>query len=309
MKSLTRRRFLPTLAVPLLAAAKSAGHTVGFNNGTYGAKSMQTSDALHAMAEIGYDGVELALMPGWPTDPASMSAADRQDLRRLVNDTGLALPAFLESLPFKGTTENRAHNLERLRLAADLGHFLSPGNPPVVETIIGGKAEEWDAVKGRMLDELAGWAKLGEELDNVFCFKPHAAHAVDTPERAVWLMNQIRSKWLRVVYDYSHFYVAGLSLMDSLRKLLPYTSYIAIKDSAGTEANHQFLLPGDGKTDYPTYFQLLKEFGYSGYVGVEITSMIHTKPGYQPLPTLRLCYERIAPIFKQAGLERPKRGS
>lgn len=114
------------------------------------------------------------------------------------------------------------------------------------------------------------------------------------------------SRRLRLVYDYSHFYVKGLSIEDSLRKLIPYTAYIAVKDAAGTAAKHDYLLPGDGKIDYPAYFRLLKTLRYTGFVGVEVSAMIFQKPNYQPIPTLQLCYQRLAPVFAQVGLDRPK---
>jgi len=307
MTGTSRRSFLALAGAA--AVTRAAGHTIGLNNGTYGAKTMKTSDALHAMAEIGYDGVELALMPGWPTDPAVLSSGDRKEIRKLAEDLGLALPSFLESLPLDGTAAKRAHNLERLKLAAALAHDLCPTRPPIVETIMGGKAEQWEQVKSSMADELAGWARVGQEMQTTICVKPHASHAADTPERAVWLLKQVNSRRLRAVYDYSHFYVEGLPLEQSLRTLFPYTEYIAVKDSSGTEENHQFLLPGDGKVDYVSYFQLLKKLGYAGFIGVEVTSMIHQKPGYDPLPTLHLCYERMAAAFSQAGLERPRRRS
>jgi len=308
MTMISRRKLLSLAAVSAVTReAGAAGHTIGLNNGTYGAKTMKTADAMRAMAEIGYDGVELALMPGWPADPAVLSEGDRKETRRLAEDLGLALPAFLEVLPIDGTAPQRAHNLERLKLAAQLGHDLCPSRSPAIETILGGKSEQWEHVKASMADELKAWARVGEEAQTTICFKPHAGHAVDTPERAVWLVKQVESRRLRAVYDYSHFYVEGLPLEESLKTLFPYTEYIAVKDSSGTADNHQFLLPGDGKTDYVSYFRLLKKLGYAGFVGIEVSAMIHQKPGYQALPTLRLCYERMAAAFSKAGVERPRR--
>jgi hypothetical protein len=57
----------------------------------------------------------------------------------------------------------------------------------------------------------------------------------------------------------------------------------------------KFLLPGDGQIDYVEYFKLLNEFGYSGFVSVKVSAQIHRKPEFEPIPTARLCYERLAP--------------
>ena len=45
---------------------------------------------LHKLQDLGYDGVELALMPGYHADPAKRSAADRADLRKRLADAALA---------------------------------------------------------------------------------------------------------------------------------------------------------------------------------------------------------------------------
>ena len=312
MQNFSRRSFFPLMAVPVLQReAAAAGRTIGLNTGTYGMKSLTIADALRTIADIGYDGVEIAMMPGWPTDPAILSKGNRQEIRRILDGGGLALPSLMESLSMDAGADaapkNHAHRLERLKLAIALAHELSPRNPPVIETVLGGKTAEWEEVKRRMADELGGWAKLAEEGGITICFKPHADQAVDFPDRALWMLKQVPSPRIRIIYDYSHFYVQGLTLEERLRTLLPYTAYIAVKDSAGDRNKHQFLLPGDGHTDYVAYLRLLKELGYGGFVGVEITSQIHSKPGYEPVATSRLCYQRLAAAFEKAGVQRAKR--
>jgi sugar phosphate isomerase/epimerase len=308
---ITRRQFVAAvgagLASTALAAAGHVPQTIGLAFGTYGMKMLSTAAALQTIARIGYDGVELALLPGWPTDPAQISAADRKALSRRIGDLGLAVPALLESLPLRGTPESRATNLERLRRAVALGNELVPASPPVLDTILGGKTAEWDRIKGRMVDELKAWARVLEDGRTTVCMKPHAGDAVHTPERALWLIREVGSSRIRVVYDYSHFYVAGLSLESTLRQLMPYAPLVAVKDSQGTPEKHAYLLPGDGKTDYLAYFRLLQALNYRGFVAVEISGMIHRKPGYQPVPTAELCYARLAPLMERAGIRRPQR--
>ena len=291
---------------PVLAAAGRAP-AVGFAGGTYGMKSLPTAEALRVLGQIGYDGVELALMPGWEADPAKLAPPERRDLRRMLEANGLALPALLESLPLVGTPQKRAYNLERLKLAAALAHELSPAAPPCIDTILGLKSANWEAVKGRMTEELQDWAKAADAGDITIGVKLHAGQALDTPAKALWLIEQLATPRLRLIYDYSHLVLEGYGLEQTLREMLPYIAFISVKDARGTPDHHEYLLPGDGNIDYVEYFRTLKQVGYRGFVGVEVSAMIHQKPGYDPVATAQLCYQRLAPAFKKAGLDRPGR--
>ncbi len=292
---------------PLLAAVGKSQPTVGLAIGTYGLKDLTTPDALRLIKETGYDGVQLALMPGYPTDPAKLSAEDRRTLRRQIEDAGLALPSMLESIPLTGTPDAKTKNLDRLKRAVALGQELSPSRPPYLDTILGRKTADWDKVKDAMADELRSWVPVLESGNTTLVFKPHIGHAVNNPERSLWLINAIGSSRIRIVYDYSHFFIEGFTLDGSLRELIAYSPFVVVKDSAGTLGKYDYLLPGDGKTDYLAYFRLLKELNYSGFVNVEVSAHIQRKPGYEPVATTKLCYTRLAPQMDRAGLVRPAR--
>ena len=292
---------------PLSAATAKPQPTVGLAIGTYGMKDLTTPDALRLIKETGYDGVQLAIMPGYPTEPAKLSVEGRRMLRRQIEDSGLALPSMLESMPLTGTPEAKAKNLDRLKRAVELGHELAPSRPPYLDTILGRKAADWDKVRDAMADELRAWVPVLESGKTTLVFKPHIGHAVNSPERSLWLIKAVGSSRIRIVYDYSHFFIEGFSLEGSLRELIGYSPLLVVKDSAGTLEKYDYLLPGDGKTDYLAYFRLIKELNYSGFVNVEVSAHIHRKPGYEPVPTTKLCYERLAPLMDRAGLVRPSR--
>jgi sugar phosphate isomerase/epimerase len=173
-------------------AAPKNGPEIGFATGTYGMKRMATGDALRTLAKIGYDGVELCLIASWPADPAKLSAADRRELRKLIGDTGLALPAVLESLPYGSTPSKRTHNIERLK-ALDLANELAPANPPVIDTILGRKSADWDKIKGTLVDEVGAWTRVANATRTAVCFKPHAGQAVDTPNGRTGCCNRASS--------------------------------------------------------------------------------------------------------------------
>ncbi|MBI3208529.1 MAG: hypothetical protein HYZ37_06465, partial [Candidatus Solibacter usitatus] len=124
-----RREFLTALAATPLLSAKQK--TIGLAFGTYGMKTLANAEAFSILRKTGYDGVQLCIMPGWPTDPATMGAFARGELRRMVRDSGLALPALQDTLAINGSPEKRKANLERLKIAVDLGNELVPSHPPL----------------------------------------------------------------------------------------------------------------------------------------------------------------------------------
>lgn len=304
-----RRLILAGLSAPFAFAALRAddrdiADPIGFGFGTYGMKSLSTMDALRVCADIGYDGVELALMQGWPTQPSLLSKQDRREIHDSLAELDLTVPSLLESLPCLRSDKQHLANIEKLKRATELAHDVSPDKPPVVQSIVGARTGQWERSKHRLVNQLADWADVGRQSQTTVCFKPHASHAVHTPERALWIHRQVDSPWLKVVYDYSHFSLEGLPLAASLKQLLPITAYVQIKDSRGTPKEYEYLLPGAGETDYLKLLSVLKEASYNGFVSVEVSSHIHRKPGYDPVSTARTCYQRLAPLFAQLGLNR-----
>ncbi len=254
------------------------------------------------LSKTGYDAVQICLLPGWPTDPSALDKAAQRELGTQLRDSGLALASVMDSLPLSGLPAKRTYNLERIRLAAELAHAIAPAAKPVLDTVLGLRPSGWESEKGRITDDLSQWAETAKQAGIVIGIKPHVEQAVNSAERALYLMNQLKSPQIRLIYDYSHMQLAGLTLADSLRQLLPYTASISVKDAAGTAEKHDFLLPGEGSTDYAQYFGLLKSLQYRGFVNVEVSALIHRRPAYDPTAAVQICYARLAQKMRRAGL-------
>lgn len=300
--ALSRRAFLAAGGV---TAAASSTPAVGLSFGSYALWMLTWGDALELIGRTGYDGVELALMPGWPTEPKLLSSTDRLYIRSRLGDMGLALPAVLEQLRVAHPTQTLHRNLERLRRAIDLGADLAPGKPPIVETTLGRSPGEWDAAKNQFVDEIGKWVRVADTGGTVICFKPHVGNAVNNIERSLWLVAQVDSPHFRCTYDFSHLWLAGYDLAESLDALLPVCPYIHVKDAVPTSDGHRFLLPGDGETDYVAMFQKLRETGYSGFVNVEVSAQIHRSDDFHPIEAAMTCYDRMEAAFETADLQRP----
>jgi inosose dehydratase len=287
-----RRRFLGQAAaagLSLSAAGVSGAEprlilrpmTLGFS--LYGMKSLALPEALKACREIGYDCFELPVMGDWPADAARLTAAARREPKKQIEDSGLRLSALMENLLLLADDAQHRKNLDRLKLAAELAHELAPDRPPLIETVLGGRPDQWPQVKEQMAKRLEDWEAIAERAKFILAIKPHVSGALHRPDDAVWLARRVASEQLKLVFDYSHFQVQGLELEDCLRTMLPHSAFVLVKDAAGEPGKVRFLLPGKGKTDYVVYLRELAIGRYAGDVVVEVSSQISSRPDYDPI--------------------------
>lgn len=297
---LDRRNFLLSLAgalaVPVFGAPAKRSRKVDLGYGLYGMKAVPVDTALGHCAEIGYRNVELALYPGYGVAPEELSASRRVDLRRRVETLELRLSGLkLRLLPSGGAGAEQA-NVATLTAAAQLARDLAPDHPPVLIVMPDGKPADWDQLKGALAERLRRWSEAVGALGVTLTIKAHVGFIVDTPERLLWLLREADHPALKAVYDYSHFQLAGLSLDDSLRAIVPHTRFIHVKDTRHTATGHEFVLPGAaGNIDYGHYFSLLRELSYAGPVVVEVSTHVFSKPGYDPIAAAKQAYRALAP--------------
>jgi len=303
-----RRRFMQQAAAAslLLTAAGLCGDeprqllrplTLGFS--LYGMKSLEVPRALKACRDIGYDCFELPVMADWPTDVARLTAEARSELKRQIADSGLRLSALMENLPLLGDEARHRANLDRLKQAAVLAHELAPDRPPLVETVLGGRPEQWPQVKEEMARRLRDWASVAELGKVVLAVKAHVSGALHRPDAAVWLVNEVASEHLKLAFDYSHYWLQGLDMEDCLRAMHRETVFVHVKDAEGDAQKFRFLLPGQGKTDYALFLRTLAIGRFPGDVVVEVSSQISSRPDYDPIAAARSSFAVLAAARKK----------
>lgn len=302
----SRRHFLHTAlglaALPRLASAAAAspsGISLGFS--LYGMKTLPLEVALKTCAEIGYSHVELALNAGYPSEPKVFTAEARQTTAAQLKALKLDLPCLMLNISLTADDKAHAAALQSIADAAQLARDLNPAKPAIIETVLGGKPATWEQQKAGMAARLQDWAAAAEKAKTVITIKAHVGSAVNSPERLLWLLEQVKSPAIQVAYDYSHFELQGIDMEESMKLLLPRTKFIHVKDSVGEPSKFQFLLPGEGRTDYVKYFTALKQHGYTGPVCVEVSGQIFNKPGYEPIAAAKKCYAALSGALAKAG--------
>lgn len=300
-----RRAFLTTTAGTLAMTCLATGQTprsevpsLGFS--LYGMKSLPLEVALKTCAEIGYSHVEMALNVGYVTEPTTFTAQSRQTAAAMLTHLKLGLPCLMVMLSLTADDKAHASALELIATASELGRELVPERPPILETILAGSPAKWNEQKRGMADRLRDWAVAAEKAKTVIAIKAHVGSAVNSPERLLWLLDEVKSPAIEVAYDYSHFELQNIDMEESMKLLLPRTKFIHVKDSQGEAAKFQFVLPGQGRTDYVKYFSLLRQHAYAGPVCVEVSGQVFNKPGYDPVTAARQCYETLSVAMKKA---------
>ncbi len=300
----TRRHFLHTAlgfaALPKLTrAAAPGGISLGFS--LYGMKTLPLSEALKTCAEIGYANVEFALNAGYPTEPKVFTVEARKEAARQLSTLKLDLPCLMVNISLTADDKAHASSLQTIRDAAQVARDLNAEWPAILETVCGGKPATWEQQKAGMVERLKSWAETAEREKTTITIKAHVGSAVNSPERLLWLLEQVNSPAIQVAYDYSHFELQGIDMEHSMKLLLPRTKFIHVKDSTGEPGKFQFLLPGEGRTDYVKYFTALKKHGYAGPVVVEVSGQIFNKPGYEPVAAAQRSYAALSGALAKAG--------
>lgn len=273
--------------------------------GTYATKVLKTEKAISLIADTGFDSIELTVNSGWDAAPENMSAQRRKEVAEQLKASGLQLTSLMEhTVPSKDDAKAAA-NLKRIQRASELSRDLATHEPPVIQTVLGGG--KWEEQKNLFVDRVSKWGEEAAKLGVSVLVKPHRGAAMSTPADGVWLVEKINNKHVRLCYDYSHFIYRDLDLVKTIHQAAPYTQHIAIKDTVKLpDGGFQFVLPGEaGTIDYLKLLQTFYDDGYRGDICCEVSGMVWSKPGYDPVAAVKTCYKNVAKVFSEAGIKRP----
>lgn len=276
---------------------------------TWGMPTVPIDVAIAHIAGLGFDGLELTVIPRWLTELSRLDAAERRRIRQLYVDAGLALPSVAGHTPLlaQDPTE-RQQNIARLQRTADFcAEMTINGHTPPLNTTVGGKSAEWEQVREALVEGVGALAAFCGSRGVTLAIEAHVGNAVDTPERAVWLMEHVNSPFARLNFDISHFNIIGRPIEETVAALAPWAAHTHVKDERGMAPDHQFLIPGEGDFDYVRYLRAMDRAGYTGFITAEISVMVQRRPSYDPLAAATQSYAVLNQAFHTAGIIRPAR--
>jgi sugar phosphate isomerase/epimerase len=273
---------------------------------TWGMQKTPIDIAVPHCAKLGYDGLELTVIPRWPTNAADMDAAERKRIRKLYDDHNIALCGLSGNTPLLvGDTAKTRKNMEIFKTYLELAsEWQKPGEHLSVSTTSAGAVEDWETEKHNLVEYFGELAARAEQLGVIVGVEPHVNQALCRPDQSAWIVEQVNSPGLRLHFDISHFNVQGDPMEQVIDHLARYSAHTHVKDERGIAPDHQFLIPGEGDMDYVNYLKWMERAGYNGYIAVEISLMVQARPDYDALAAATQSYQIVSKAFEDAGIAR-----
>ncbi len=155
------------------------------------------------------------------------------------------------------------------------------------------KREAWDDLL-RTLDAIL---PVAESHGIMLGIEPDQGNVVDSAIKARMLLDEVKSKQLRIVLDGANlFHPDALSdmtvvLQEAFELLGPDIEVVHAKDIADDDARDQ--AAGTGMLDWPTYFRLMKNSGFDGPL------ILHNLKPSQVATSVAFVREQAAPWYPE----------
>ena len=246
-------------------------------------------DSVRKAAELGYDGVELALKTADQVDP--------QPFKRLLSEHGLACPCVSTGQVFAAlglyfTAKDRAVRGEVLRvframidLASELGSMVNVGR---ARGFVEAGEPRADAER-RFLDVARELADYAEPRGVTLVLEPvnrYEINFVNSVSEGAALLARLGSSRFALMPDLFHMNIEDPSLGGELERYAEQVAYVHFADS-------NRLAPGQGHTDFPAVLNSLRQMRYDGWISIEIL------PEPDPDTAARRAIEYLNPLVEE----------
>ena len=273
--------------------------------GTYAMPTVPLEKALVTVAEIGYDGLELAIGPKHNSMPEQIDASKRQKLKKMFAELNLGVPAlFMLGSLLTEDKETHKKNLQLTTQVMELARDLDIGARPVISMGIGGRSASWEAQRDPLLRLLDDYAKVAADEGFIFAIEPHSGAMVDRTERAIWIMETLDNPYVRLHFDIVHFFMGGEEIEETVFKLVPYTAHTHVTDAKKTDEGFELVLMGQGDLDALTYVKAMHQAGWTDFITLEVSVRVWGREDYDVNQAAKQSYAVLDEAFKKAMIPR-----
>ena len=263
---------------------------------TYALKMVDPFEAVRLIKDVGYEALEVCAADAWPSAPTVFSTSQQDDLGKLAQDLGFRSPILFALLDVCAPESSRAAMIESAKLKFEMVNRLHFDDSPIlITTTPGHSAPVWESGKEEISDAFIRLADLAAESNVIVSIEAHAGTDFETPEKALWIMEQTKHPNLKLDLDISHFVVEGSELNHSVKLTAPHSSMVHIKDGIkNADGSIEFCLPGDGGIDCTEFLTSLRDNGLEDLpVFAEVSVQQSREADYSPRGAAEFCYNAL----------------
>ncbi len=227
----------------------------------------------------GYRGVDI--FTGTPhLEPRDYNRDERKKVLKLAQSLGLKITGLALNggrlnlgLNFSNPREVvRARTLQYYKENIDLAEEL---RCPMINILTGLTFFGTSREQGRQwtMDALQDLVDYAEKREVMLGLHPQVlaeSPFIVTIDDALEIIQDLKSKVLRIIFDTSQQYLTNANLADDIRKARKYLSYVHLNDNDGARWLHW--PPGRGVINWIGLFRALKEIDFKGWVCCQIFS-------------------------------------
>ncbi|MDT0266551.1 sugar phosphate isomerase/epimerase family protein [Streptomyces sp. DSM 44915] len=221
-----------------------------------------------ALRQLGWHAIELRSVDG--VGLAELPPRDFADLAARLHTAGLEVVCLDSTLGnwASHATDPLSADLATLETLAQQAAVLRCRRVRVMSYPGGGlPADRWRAL---VLERLGRLARRAEQLGLTLLIENCSGWAGTSAARLNWLLDEIDSPALAVLFDTGNGVPHGYDGLAMLERLLPRVGHVHVKDAAHDGAGGvRYTLPGQGEAQLPAMLDLLWAGGYRGPLSIE----------------------------------------
>jgi sugar phosphate isomerase/epimerase len=266
--------------------------SLGFT--TYSMPTLDPFEVSSRLADIGYEAIEITASEGYTTSHENLGEADRRRLRGHLQELGFTPPPVMDLVPVCSKGATRREMLDRVRRTCGLVADLHWGeSDPVFKSPVVGEQPEWEGNEERVLRDLQEVADIAADHGVTYATEVHVGTALDSVDKARWLMDRNDNSNLALNFDVSHFPRERFDVAEAVDVCAPYTVTTHVKDVEIVEDDVRFRLSGETDFPYEWLFRRLIAEGYRGDVIAEISAQLWREPEFDVWTAAETCYDNL----------------
>lgn len=235
-------------------------------------------EAIRVIGEVGYQGIEI--MADVPhAYPLHLTDANVREIRTALQDHGLEIsninafelraqgdtyhPSWIEPDP-AARKKRIDHTLRCINLAEQLG-------APNISTEPGGPLDGMSYEEGLRLykEGLEAVEARAREAGVKILIEPEPGLLIETSAQFRRLFEELDASVFGINFDVGHFFCVSEDPCTLILGMKNIIHHYHLEDIAASRV-HEHLMLGEGAIDIPEVLTTIENYGYSGYVTVEL---------------------------------------